>query len=359
MKTLIGIIGHQGKYGRFLERLFTDYDCEVIGADARDGPDVDGRNRVVIDRAQVVVFSLPPREIIRGAISCLTASSRPEQLWLDITSIKVAPVQAMLQSQAEVVGLHPMCAPTVGSLRGQTVVVCPARLAKWERWLNEFLYWTGAKLKVCAPEEHDRAMAIVQGLVHAMQLTMAATIRSLGEDVSESLSFTSPVYKIAFSLIGRILKQDAELYADIQMLNPNTPQVLGQAVAELQKFLETVTAQDRTRFIEEFGRSRDHFGAKELDNAFQLFEELSQLLADRSSEYQVLLEVHEDRPGWLHAVTGIFAEAGINLIHIHSFQAAKGYRFLVGLDRPRQDSAVKLVLEKIAEQGLANEVHYK
>ena len=356
MKTLVGIIGHKGKYGLFLQRLFADYGCEVIGADAQDGPNVDARNRVIVDKAQVIVFSVPPREVVDGAISRLVDRSRPEQLWMDITSIKVTPVSAMLASQAEVLGLHPMCAPTSRSLRGQTIVVCPARLNRWKRWAEDFLNWTGAKLKVCSPEEHDSAIAIVQGLVHAMQLTMAATIRSLGQDVRESLSFTSPVYRIAISLIGRILKQDAALYADIQMLNPNIPQVLNQAAIELNKLMETVTAHEQEVFAEQFVASREHFGREELDDAFRLFEELNQLLADRSSEYQVLLQVREDKPGLLHAITGVFAERCITLTHIHSFRAADGYRFLLGLDRPRENIAVQMTLEQVTECGLANEV---
>ncbi len=281
-KLVVGIIGHKGKYGQFLQSLFTDYDCEVIGADAIDGPGVDARNRAIVDHADVVMFSVPPRNVV-DVISHLVDSSRPEQLWMDITSIKTGAVSAMLLSRAEVVGLHPMCAPTGKSLRGQTIVVCETRLNDWKTWATDFLQWTGAKLKVCSPEEHDRAVAIVQGLVHAMQLTMAATIRSLGQDVHDSLSFTSPVYRIAISLIGRILSGNPSLYADIQILNPNVLPVLKQARIELDKLIKTVTAQDQKAFVEEFVASQDHFGSEELKDAFQLFEELNQLLADRSS----------------------------------------------------------------------------
>ena len=119
------------------------------------------------------------------------------------------------------------------------------------------------------------------------------------------------------------------------MLNPNIPQVLNQAAIELNKLMETVTAHEQEVFAEQFVASREHFGREELDDAFRLFEELNQLLADRSSEYQVLLQVREDKPGLLHAITGVFAERCINLTHIHSFRAADGYRFLLGLDRPR------------------------
>lgn len=355
MEVPVGIIGNKGRYGKLLERLFGNYNCEVIGADAKDGPDVDSRNREIVERAEVVVFSLPPREIVLGAITRLIPYSRPEQLWMDVTSIKVAPVSAMLASHAEVLGLHPMCAPTAKSLRGQTVIVCPARLNKWQPWIERFLHWTGAKLKVSSPDEHDQAMAIVQGLVHAMQLIMAATIRSLGQDISESLSLTSPPHRIALSLMGRILKQNAELYADIQMLNPYVEQVLKQAAVEFERFREMVVSHRREMFVEEFNLSREHFGEKVLSDSYRLLEEFSELLTDRLSEHQVILEVGEDKPGLLHSITGVFAEFDINLTHIHSFRAEEGHRFLVGLDRPKGDLAAQLALKRIEELELAKQ----
>ena len=99
--------------------------------------------------------------------------------------------------------------------------------------------------------------------------------------------------------------------------------------------------------------SREHFGQKELNNAFDLFEELNQLLADRSSEHQIVLRVLKNEPGLLHEITGFFAEFGINLNHIHSFRAGDGHRFLLGLDRSKESFLIKSAIEKMVERGLA------
>jgi hypothetical protein len=195
-------------------------------------------------------------------------------------------------------------------------------------------------------------MAIVQGLVHAMEFTMAATIRSLGQDVKRSLTFTSPVYLIALSLVGRILSQSASLYADIQMLNPFVPEVLDRAVIELQKLVQAVKMRDEGKFVEQFVRSREHFGDVPLSEASSLFDGLNQLLADRNSAHQVSMTAHEDRPGLLHAITGYFLEAEVNLTVVHSFRVHGGHRFLVGLDRPRENPEVRTALQKIAALGL-------
>jgi len=58
-------------------------------------------------------------------------------------------------------------------------------------------------------------MLFVQGLTHYVTLCMADSIRRLGMDIAATKEFTSPVYQIELSLVGRLLSQDPDLYADI------------------------------------------------------------------------------------------------------------------------------------------------
>lgn len=350
----VAIIGIAGEYGHWLEGFFNSLKpkglvAEVFGSDATE------TNRDVALRADVVVVAVPPRvtvEVIREIAPVL----KSDQLIMDITSLKVKPVRAMLASPAEVRGLHPMCAPPrVFSWRGQTVADCPVRLTSWRAWSDEVLRLSGARLKVCSPKQHDYHMAIVQGLTHATELVMAATIRKLGVDVRESLEYTSPLYRIALSLIGRILKQNAALYANIQMLNPQVAVVLQTAEEELGRFRSMVEAGDEPQFIADFVASREHFGAEVVKENFELFELLNQLMVDHGSEDRVTLDVPQlqDQPGVLHHISGVFHVEGINLLSFRSFRIGEGIRFEVILDRPPQTLEVQRALTNIASLGLA------
>jgi prephenate dehydrogenase len=75
---------------------------------------------------------------------------------MDVTSVKQPAVEAMLESKAQVVGLHPMFRPEV-SFDGQTVVVCPARFTDpgWKTWVVNMLTATRAEIKWSTPAEHD------------------------------------------------------------------------------------------------------------------------------------------------------------------------------------------------------------
>lgn len=352
----VAVIGIAGKYGRWLEQFFNHLIPEglvatVFGSDVG----ITETNLAVASRADVVVVAVPPRvtvEVIRE----ITPVLRAEQLIMDVTSLKVGPTRAMLESPAEVRGLHPMCAPPrLPSWRGQTVADCPVRLTQWRPWSDEVLRRSGARLKVCSPEQHDHHMAIVQGLVHATELVMASVIRKMGVDVRESLEYTSPIYRIALSLIGRILKQKAELYADIQMLNPEVPDFLQAAEQEFGRFRRVVQANDKPQFVADFAASGEHFGAEVLQQNFDLFELLNQLLVDYGSEDRVTLVVprQQDQPGVLHRMTDAFLHEGVNLISLHSFRVGGGVGFEVVFDQSPQAPEVQRALTLIANQGLA------
>lgn len=278
-QLIVGIIGNQGKFGKFLSRLFHDFGCEVVGSDRCHHPN--GGNQDVVKMSDIVIFSVPPRVTVK-VIDSLVEYSRPEQLWMDVTSIKEGPVRSMLNSQSAVIGLHPMCAPSVNSLKGQTVIVCPVRIKDWQPWFSKFMDWTGARIKICTPATHDCNMAIVQGMVHAMQLIMAATIKSLGQNIEESLEFTSPLYRVALSLIGRILKQDSNLYADIQMLNPYVPEVLQEVTSQLEHLQGMIEIKNTEAFSRWFNDSKNHFGKEILEKNYELFEKISRLMTNSS-----------------------------------------------------------------------------
>ncbi|ETW93153.1 MAG: hypothetical protein ETSY2_51930 [Candidatus Entotheonella gemina] len=114
----VGIIGIAGGYGQWLARIFSALGYSVIGSDPRHEQNIG--NRKIVETANVVLFSVP-MDMAPDVIREVVPYARKNQLWLDVTSLKKQPVAAMLESKAEVVGLHPMVAPTVDSWKGQVV----------------------------------------------------------------------------------------------------------------------------------------------------------------------------------------------------------------------------------------------
>jgi len=251
-----GIIGGTGKMGRLFAGVFSRAGYEVL---------VSGRSTPLTgtelaEQCDIVVVSVPIHDTV-GVIRSIAPVMREDQLLCDLTSLKVLPVAAMLESKARVVGLHPMFGPTVKTLRHQTIITCPARIdaGTLDRLLVIFRN-EGAGCTLATPEEHDRMMAVVQGLTHFVTLTVADTVRRLKVDVGATGAFTSPVYQIELSLVGRLLAQDPGLYADILQLNPFVPGVLAACTSSAEDLREIIGGGDPEKFREFFRRDSRHFG---------------------------------------------------------------------------------------------------
>jgi prephenate dehydrogenase len=252
-----GIIGGTGRMGRLFANVFKKAGYEVL---------VSGRKTPVTaadiaTQCDIVIVSVPIRETIR-VIGEIAPLLKYGQLFCDFTSLKVKPVEAMLKSKADVIGLHPMFGPTVKSISRQTIIVCPARADKARVALLAGIFEAqGAVCTIATPEEHDRIVAVVQGLTHFVTLCMADTVRRLGVDLNKTGQFESPVYQIELSLVGRLLSQDPALYADILQQNPYVPEVLAACRSSAADLSAIIDAKDPEQFRKFFEKNSRHLGS--------------------------------------------------------------------------------------------------
>jgi prephenate dehydrogenase len=117
-----------------------------------------------------------------------------------------------------------------------------------------------AEITITTPEAHDRMMAVVQGLTHFVTLCMADSVRRLGIGIDTTEAFTSPVYQIELSLMGRLLSQDPALYADILQQNPFVPEVLEACKSSAGDLCTIVASQDPEAFRKFFEQNSRHLG---------------------------------------------------------------------------------------------------
>jgi len=251
-----GIIGGTGKMGRLFAGVFrrAGYDVSVSGRTTSITA------REIAQDCDIVIVSVPIRETIK-VIDEIAPLMNGHQLLCDLTSLKSGPVNAMLKSKAEVIGLHPMFGPTVSSLKQQTIIACPAR-AKQRTLdsLRTIFRKEGAVCTIAKAEEHDRMMAVVQGLTHFVTLTTAESIRRLGIDIEATKAFTSPVYAIELSLVGRLLSQDPDLYGSILQENPYVPEVLDACRHSVDDLSTIIKDGNPEAFSAFFRKDARHFG---------------------------------------------------------------------------------------------------
>jgi prephenate dehydrogenase len=266
----VGIIGGMGQMGQLFRRFFEDQNYEVIIADRGSEKSSEELMRL----ADIIVFAVPLDETV-NIISDLTPYARPDQLLMDLSSLKVRPIEAMLHSPSAVVGLHPMFGGSISSFVGQTIVACPVRIAAGEwRYLRKLFENLGMRVKECSPGKHDQMMSIIQVLFHVTTMLTGRVLREMGVDVAETMEFTSPSYRLEMNLLGRIFAQNPALYSAITQMNPYALEVLEHLEDGLKCYKDWYNGADFPAFVGDFRKSAEHLG----DFCGRAFDESSALL---------------------------------------------------------------------------------
>lgn len=275
-KPPVVLVGGAGGMGRILQRLFAADGREVRILEKDDWD----RAQDILRGAKLVVVSVPI-DVTTDVIARLGPMLEADAVLSDVTSVKRAPVEAMLAAHAgPVAGLHPMFGPDVASLERQVFVYVPARNPEASAWLEELLRKEGASVVTTSAEEHDRAMGIIQALRHFTTYAYGVFLAELHPDLSQIMAMSSPIYRLELEMVGRLFAQDPHLYADIIMANDDNAHLIRAYVESLAPELELVLRGDRKAFVERFGRARDYFGTL----AYDFMKESGRMLAAVQSE---------------------------------------------------------------------------
>ena len=249
------IVGGGGALGQLLSSFFerSGYPAQVLEKDDW------AQAPAWFANAGLVLMAVPIEHtcaIIR-ALPALPADC----ILADITSIKRAPLAAMLQThRGPVVGLHPMFGPDVGNLAKQVVVVCHGRDPQRCQWLLEqFTVW-GAVLREEQPERHDRAMVLIQAMRHFSSMVYGIFLQREGADLHELMRLSSPIYRLELAMVGRLFAQNPALYADIILAAEHLPELIGHYRHTLDALLAMVREGNRDALIAEFNSASAWFG---------------------------------------------------------------------------------------------------
>ena len=218
----IGIIGGTGSMGRWFRDFFSGAGHKVL---------VSGRKTEItytdiIKECDAVILSVPLDAAIEisGQIGPLM---REGQLLMDLCSLKEAVVKNMFDNtQADVIGTHPLFGPFTESIKGQNVIFCKGRGEYWLKWLEDEYTSKGAVVSLMDSALHDRHMAIVQGLTHFLSICLGRTLQKMNMSNNTVLSSSTPVFKINYDLIGRLFAQDLVLYQSLISKNVHFSDVL-------------------------------------------------------------------------------------------------------------------------------------
>ncbi|MDA3899733.1 MAG: prephenate dehydrogenase/arogenate dehydrogenase family protein [Spirochaetes bacterium] len=255
-KISVGIIGGTGGMGKLFINFFERHGIQCEAASRSTKLSVEE----CASRNDIVIITVPIASTI-DTIKKIAPLVKEDGLLMDLTSLKKREVACMLEySSCDVIGCHPVFGPSVSSFEKQVVVLTPARGDRWIDFLTDLLRKERAEVKISTPEEHDRIMAVVQGLMHFTSITLMKTLMKTGMPSDQFNEFSSPVYRVRNDFASRILNQNPELYADIELHNPETVSILQKYIESCSELLQIVKQGDRAGFINEFNAASEYVG---------------------------------------------------------------------------------------------------
>ena len=250
------LVGGLGSMGQYFHNWFADAGYKIRVLDRNDWPNADK----LCEGIELAIISVPI-EVTNAVADRLGPHLPADCVLADITSIKESPLNAMLDShEGPVIGLHPLFGPTTSTMDKQIVVVTPGRNLPACKWLiDQFSVWGSIILQVSA-KEHDEVMSIVQTLRHFATFAFGQFLRRRHVDLSRTIEFSSPIYRLELGMVGRLFAQDPSLYSEIIFASPERLNLLKDFLASLTENLAMIEKGDKDVFSAEFRKIADWFG---------------------------------------------------------------------------------------------------
>ncbi|TET48639.1 MAG: prephenate dehydrogenase [Dehalococcoidia bacterium] len=256
----VAIIGGSGKMGRWFARHLLAEGDEVVISGRTESKVMEARRELGVDTASsveavkdadVILLSVPI-EAFEDIVVELAPHIQPEQVVVDVTSVKVMPVAAMhrhLKTRL-VLGTHPLFGPGAKGITGQNFVLTPTNNEEeaLAEKVRDYLETRGARVSLMTPEEHDDKMAVILGLSHFIAVVAADTLISSNK-VAQPTALGGITYKVLLTLVESVISENPELYASIQMNLPGVAEIEALFQEKVAEWAEMVRKKDRGAFI--------------------------------------------------------------------------------------------------------------
>jgi len=256
------VIGGAGKMGAWFAQFLASQGFAVEVADPGEAatpfPRVADWRAHTLDH-DIIVVATPMK--VAGSVLRELAEVRPRGLVVDIGSLKTPlrdGLQALKQAGCKVASIHPMFGPDTKLLSGRHVVFCDVGSPEATREARGIFAPTMAEQLEMSLEDHDRLMAYVLGLSHALNLAFFTALSSSGELVPRLQKMSSTTFDAQVRVASLVARDNPRLYFDIQTLNEYGGEALEALVAAVERIRELVRTGDEPGFVALMAAGRDY-----------------------------------------------------------------------------------------------------
>ena len=218
-KKKIAIIGSEGQMGKWFSKYFLDMGFEVVAYDSEKeiaSKLVTKAKSLVgaILNVDYVILAIPVKRTPE-TIRLIAKEMKRDSYLIDISSLKLKTVSALskIPDKVSPICIHPMFGPGTKKLKGQNIISIPIRDAKKELLTAKSLFPDATFVSIDAAE-HDKKMAMVLGMTHLVNLSLA-NILSKEENFTLVEKMAGTTFKAQKILTAGIMTESAELLETI------------------------------------------------------------------------------------------------------------------------------------------------
>jgi chorismate mutase / prephenate dehydrogenase len=246
------IIGGAGKMGSWFAEFLASQGFRVAIADPN--AKLPGFDAVADWQADPLDFDLivlaTPLSATAELLQAL-AQRRPRGLIFDLGSLKTplrTGLDALVKAGCRVTSVHPMFGPDTHLLSGRHVIFIDLGDKQALAEAQELFAPTMAERVVMDLDEHDRLIAYVLGLSHALNIAFFTALADSGEAAPRLAQLSSTTFDSQMEVASRVAAESPDLYFEIQSSN----EYGGESLLALQKAVERLVASVKSKNAQEF-----------------------------------------------------------------------------------------------------------
>jgi len=260
------VIGGRGRMGRWFVDYLASQGFAVEVADPAGGVEGFPHRTRWQDSAldeDLIVLATPLGTTATTLVEL--AARRPRGLIFDIGSLKT-PLRGGLEALAtvgcRVTSIHPMFGPDTDMLAGRHVIFIDLGDAQALVQARELFAHTMAEQVVMSLDEHDRLIAFVLGLSHALNIAFFTALSESGEAAPHLAKLSSTTFDAQLDVASQVAAESPALYYEIQRLNAygdESLRALDEAVTRLRRI---VAEHDESAFANLMTRGKAYLDGR-------------------------------------------------------------------------------------------------
>lgn len=264
------VIGGAGHMGRWFVRYLGAQGFAVEIADpASEGPAGVTHHRdwqqVTLDH-ELIVIAAPMRAT--GEILERLAAGPPPGVVFDVGSLKSplrSGLRALRNAGGRVTSVHPMFGPDTELLSGRHVIFVDVGDPGATAAARALFEPTMATLVEMDLESHDRLIAYVLGLSHALNIAFFTALAESGEAAPRLATLSSTTFDAQLSVAAKVAGEHPDLYFEIQALNDYGSESLAALLYAVERLRSVVRANDVEGFRALMTRGRSYLRDRDPD----------------------------------------------------------------------------------------------